>query len=521
MRPRLLLLSGWAYPSQALRPLADALAADFDVAIYGPGDLARRRADASTPPVPGREAGPSSYVETLLDLLPKQPCPCLLCGWSLGGLIALEAAARAPGRVSGLVLASAAARFCCDEHYPCGTPERNLRALIVALKKDPARALAPFFVESAAPEKLQPTALQAELQYAFGLGAESLIRDLRYLQHSDWRRLVRGLNLPVLVLHGREDRIIPWQAGQWLCDHFRTSRFVLFDNVGHDLPLRQPRRVAAEITRFRNQLDSSAELHHQSVRHRFSAAADRYESLATVQSTVAEKLIRLLPRSAKDRRILEVGCGTGLLTRHLLGNFPAAVIEAIDVSARMIAAARRRFSAAHGIAWHVADARHFRSDFPFDLIVSNCCLHWVVPLRDGLCNVASLLRPGGELVFSIMLEGTLDELHETRLRVAPHKPPLRRLPRLSEVIESVNLCGCEVVEELEEVEVAHYLSAKDFLRTLHELGLTGGLVSRSAPALNRTQIHAIIADYEARYRDGPRGVRASYKAGYIRAFKRA
>ena len=339
---------------------------------------------------------------------------------------------------------------------------------------------------------------------------------MNYLQSSDLRKTVKTLDVPAIVLHGREDRVIPWQAGQWLIDNLPQARGLLFDGIGHDLPMDHPGLVANAVREF---IFSKTDPADRTIRQRFSAAAGTYDAHARVQNTVADKLIRLIPPSESTIHLLEVGCGTGALTRHLLGNFPEAVIDAVDISPKMIASASRSFSSAPTIRWHVADARSFSGHGQYQLIASNCALHWVDPLLEGLHNLAKLLKPGGHLTFSIMLEGTLHELHEARLRAAPDKQPEGRLPRLSEVIDSLELCGCEVLESLEETEFEFYSSAADFLRAIHDMGLTGGNVSRASTPLTRGELGRLIADYDAHFRSDDGNVVATYEVGYIKATK--
>ena len=252
-----------------------------------------------------------------------------------------------------------------------------------------------------------------------------------------------------------------------------------------------------------------------SVGRRFSAAANTYAARATIQTAVARNLVRLIPPSESVARILEVGCGTGILTRHLLGGFPNAIIDAIDISEGMIAAASSQFRAAPTISWHAADARRFRAREPYDLIVSNCALHWIHPLADGLVNLAHQLAPGGRFAFSLMLGGTLCELHEARLRVAPDKPPMGRLPELHEVVETLEACGCSAGDSCEETLLETYVSAAEFLQAIHELGLTGGAVSRAVTPLTRGEIHRLVADYQETYRDENQRVRATFRVGYV------
>ena len=115
-----------------------------------------------------------------------------------------------------------------------------------------------------------------------------------------------------------------------------------------------------------------------------------------------------------------------------------------------------------------------------------------------------------------MLNGTLAELHESRLRAAPQKPPLGKLPRLVEVADDLRLCGLDIAEQAEEIETELHPTATDFLRTLRERGLTGGLVSRATLPLTRGEMQRLIELYTAAYAHGG-SVRASYVVGYFTA----
>jgi len=254
--------------------------------------------------------------------------------------------------------------------------------------------------------------------------------------------------------------------------------------------------------------------HAQSVRRRFDAAADCYESRSSVQARVADRLMDLWPDAGSIHRILEAGCGTGLLTRRLAARFPGASIEALDQAPRMIEAARRRCP---GLTWHATDLLEFHSDLRYDLIASNCSLHWVEPLGNGFRILRKLLAPDGRLVFSIMLDGTLGELRAARLIAAPAKPPLGRLPSLPEVRAALESGGWRVERFHEEQLEERHASARDFLRHIHEMGLTGGAVSRAPAPLARNELARVIQEYDRRHQDGAPGVKATYAVAYVSA----
>ena len=148
-------------------------------------------------------------------------------------------------------------------------------------------------------------------------------------------------------------------------------------------------------------------------------------------------------------------------------------------------------------------------------------MHWICPIEDGLRRMADLLEVGGDVVVALMLHGTLGELRTTRLSVAPHKPPLGRLPLAEEVLCGLEQTGLRVVTKWQETLRAHHVSAEAFLRTMHEQGLTGGAVSSSKCPLNRGELQSLRAEYEVEYSNDGSGVFASYEVLYVRATKPA
>lgn len=250
-----------------------------------------------------------------------------------------------------------------------------------------------------------------------------------------------------------------------------------------------------------------------SLRLRFDVSADTYEARASVQNTVAERLIAWLPAPETVRRVLEIGCGTGLLTRRLAARYPGARVEALDHSPRMVEAARRLCP---GVSWHTTDLLAFDGGARYDLIASNCSLHWIDPLAAGFRKLRGLLAPGGRLVFSIMLDGTLGELRAVRMQAVPSKPPAGRLPTASETQDSLTSSGWTIADWREESLEEHHPSAMAFLRHIHELGLTGGAVSRAALPLTRGELAGVSREYDHRYPDGG-GVKATYTVAYVSA----
>jgi malonyl-CoA O-methyltransferase len=263
----------------------------------------------------------------------------------------------------------------------------------------------------------------------------------------------------------------------------------------------------------------SVEKNQRSITARFSLASATYHGKADVQKTVARKLMTLVQATRPTGHVLEIGCGTGLLTELIVENFPRAMIHAMDASGDMIAQARNRLPADNHIRWFVSDLRTFESPVSYRLVVSSSSMHWISPFEDGLRCMADFMEAGGDAVVALMLHGTLGELRTTRLRVAPHKPLLGRLPLAEEVLSGLESVGLRVVAKWQETIRASHVSAEAFLRTIHEQGLTGGMVSSSKCPLTRGELQRLRAEYEAEYHNGGSGVFASYEVLYLRATK--
>lgn len=252
------------------------------------------------------------------------------------------------------------------------------------------------------------------------------------------------------------------------------------------------------------------------VRARFSEAAPSYHDLATVQEQIATDLIDFLPDILAPTHILDIGCGTGMLTEKIQGHYPTSSIAALDFSDRMLRVAQLRVQDARKIEWIHSDIRQYDTTMRYPLVVSSSCLHWIVPLDCAIEKIGELLEPGGIALIALMLRDTFWELYESRNRVAPEKQPELRFHHFASVMEIVSRLGYEILLQEDRIYSATYNSACDFLRQIHRLGLTSGPVSRSEEPLTWGEIDRLIIDYEANYPGPEGGVLASSHAGFFK-----
>lgn len=253
----------------------------------------------------------------------------------------------------------------------------------------------------------------------------------------------------------------------------------------------------------------------QPFRPRFDVAADTYDRHAAVQLAAGRDLLAMAD-GLSPACVLEAGCGSGLFTGMLCDRWPDARLDAIDASARMVALAKARLAGRAQV--RVADIATMEAEGRHDLIASNCALHWLIPLPPAILRLVALLRPGGHFLASLMLDGTLGELHALRSALVPDVPVAARMPGFGSVVAAIEAAGCTVAVA-REVDYERFApDARGLLRLLHEQGLTGGSLGTGRRLLNRGELTRLVEEYDRRFMT-PQGVRATYRVGFILARK--
>ena len=226
---------------------------------------------------------------------------------------------------------------------------------------------------------------------------------------------------------------------------------------------------------------------------RFSRSASTYEGVAEVQAWLASALSERIPDSGPGT-VLEVGCGTGLLTRLLAARWPGCAYMASDPAPGMLEAARR-MCLAPNVRFMESDADCAHG--PADWVVSSSALQWSEDLGRTLGHLWRQVNPGGGLAFSLMLDGTLREIHDERERFFPGAAAARRLPEFERVCGMRPINAVVVAEELL-VRVLHYPRPREMWVALHGAGVTRGPFA-PRPALTPVQLSRLSVALRDRY----------------------
>jgi trans-aconitate 2-methyltransferase len=121
----------------------------------------------------------------------------------------------------------------------------------------------------------------------------------------------------------------------------------------------------------------------------------------------------------RPRRVVDLGCGPGNLTVQLARRWPDAVIEALDSSPEMVAAARER-----GVGATVGDLRTWKPQRDTDVVLSNSAVHWVPEHPELMVRWAGQLGAGSWI--GVQVPGAFDTPSHAAVRAVARREPFAK-----------------------------------------------------------------------------------------------
>lgn len=148
----------------------------------------------------------------------------------------------------------------------------------------------------------------------------------------------------------------------------------------------------------------------QQIARGFSAAAD-YDRHARVQRLTARRLAGRIAqlKLPASPRILEIGCGTGLLTEALVELGLGGEWLITDISPDMLDRCRRRIGRGEGRRFAVLDGEYGDPGERFDLICSNLAVQWFDDQQAAFARMRQWLLPGGHSIHTTLGAGSFAE----------------------------------------------------------------------------------------------------------------
>ena len=146
-------------------------------------------------------------------------------------------ATHAGSLISRLLLISTTPRFCQQEDWLHGLPPVQVRTMDRHLKRAYLRTLGDFFDMQFVDEQLTTERRRELLAFAVRASRVPKLEDCRatldILAGEDLRPHLGTIDIPVLVMHGTSDQIIPCAAGRYLATELADAQLQLLEGVGH------------------------------------------------------------------------------------------------------------------------------------------------------------------------------------------------------------------------------------------------------------------------------------------------
>ena len=271
LKPDLALIHGWGLGSSVWHALLPALGERFRIHLVSlPGyDITEDRMDRQSSddhiqnadeqtifrhtlcrtPLNERSRAPS-FDEAAKALTKALPEGCIVCGWSLGGMLALRAANLATQRFKKMILIGSTPSFAQRNDWLHAKPPALLNAFSDAVAKGPAGTLQRFIVllnQGDVQARLFGRSMTQQLMASNLPDTATLLTGLDWLRNVDLRAQVASITLPTLLLHGEHDPLMPLAAAQWLQNELPNAQLEIIASAAHAAFLNDPGDFAARI----------------------------------------------------------------------------------------------------------------------------------------------------------------------------------------------------------------------------------------------------------------------------------
>ena len=238
----LVLIHGWGMHGGVWSDVAQRLSTDFSVHSV---DLPGFGASAALP-----KTDLDSLVQSLSERFVE---PVNVCGWSLGGQVAMHWAAREPAKVSKLIVVTSTPCFTERDDWLFGLPADVLQKFAAELEQNHTTTLRRFIslqLRGSENERELLTKLREQLLSHGEPDMNALRGGLEILRDADQRREVAGIEQQTLVIAGQRDKLTPPEASYYLAQVMPNSRVVEIEGAAHAPFLSHPELFVEYVKDF-------------------------------------------------------------------------------------------------------------------------------------------------------------------------------------------------------------------------------------------------------------------------------
>ena len=191
-----------------------------------------------------------SFLQTAEALAESVPEGCHLCGWSLGGLLAMQVAALAPQRIKRLIIVGGTPSFTQRADWPHAQPAGLLSLFSTAVAQDAEAALQRFAAllnQGDTQARMIGRTLLKPLLDAPLPDTVTLLAGLDWLRDVDLRPQLARITMPTQLIHGENDPLMPLPAVRWLQENLPDARLDIMPGAAHAPFLNDSEGFAARL----------------------------------------------------------------------------------------------------------------------------------------------------------------------------------------------------------------------------------------------------------------------------------
>lgn len=245
----------------------------------------------------------------------------------------------------------------------------------------------------------------------------------------------------------------------------------------------------------------------------FDKAAASYNEKAVLQKKTAAELVNYFGYKLSNKKVLDVGSGTGFVREFLKQNEVKTDLFETDISIEMCKISRK------------AGAKTICSDieFPvfrdeaFDAVISSLCFQWLNDYKKTISDIKNLLKKNGYFIFSTFSEETLKELKNI-FEENGLKGRVNSFQKCSDFIFELEKQGFKNINFYESKIIKYYNNFSCILNEIREVGAANKNSEFRVNSLSKSKLQKIEEEYKKKYSVNGQ-IFASWHISYIVAEK--
>jgi len=207
------------------------------------------------------------------------------------------------------------------------------------------------------------------------------------------------------------------------------------------------------------------------IRRHFDNSAEGYDLACVLQDEIAKRLTERLDYiKIQPSKVLDLGSGTGKLSKGLLKRYPKARVIALDLAFEMAKKSKKQGRWLRKPQAVCADAEQLPiKSGSVELLISNLMLHWCNDLANTFVGFHRVLAPNGLLLFTLFGPDTLQELRQSWGDV-DNTAHTSDFPDMHEVGDALLQAG--FINPVMDMEVIT-MTYKNVEQLMHDIKMTG------------------------------------------------